>query len=465
MRPLPLPELARTRKPGITAAVAGLMLLALVLGGGTRQGLGPDFALQLLALPLLGVALARVLAMPWRHEWRWPLALLGLVALLPLVQLLPMPPALWTRLPGRAGVADGFAVAGMALPWMPLSLSPEATARSAAFLLPPAAVFLAVLQVDEKGRRVLSLGLVLFALLAVTLGLAQLMGGAQSPLYFHEITNRSSSVGFFANRNHHAALLYALMPVAAAWAIGMLYDQRPGRVLAVVLCITVGVLLMLGLGMAGSRAGLLMAMLAGLGVLAMAWRSGDARRTRAAQLVLAAGLVGVVLVVQFGLIGILQRLERDPMDDYRFQIAEVAAVAARAHAPVGAGLGSFVPVYAAHEPAEVMLGAYVNHAHNDWLELWVEAGVPGLALAAAFTAWWLWAGMRVWRNRAGRAGRASRRFSSALDAGIARGAWLSIGLLMLHSTLDYPLRTTALACLLALLAGLLLRPEPVGEAR
>lgn len=459
-----LPDFLRTRTPWpLVAGVAALLLLALLLGGGTRQGLAGDFVVQLAALPLLAWGLLALVRGERRREWRWPLALLAAIFLLPLLQLLPLPPALWTRLPGREALEAGFAAAGMELPWLAWSVSPQATWHAWSFLLPGAAVFLASLQLDNRARRLITLGLLVFAVLAVAIGLAQLMGGRDSALYFHDITNRGSSVGFFANRNHHAALLYTLLPLAAAWAIGSLHDERPGRVLAVALCLVLGVVLMLGLGMAVSRAGLLLAMLAGVGILFMAWQGGGARRGVAARAVLTMGVVGVVLVVQFGLFGILQRLERDPMEDYRFEIASVVGEVARAHAPWGTGLGTFVPVYAANEPAEVMLGAYVNRAHNDWLELWLEAGVAGLALAGAFVAWWLWASIRVWRNRAGRGSRIAPRFASALDAGLARAASLGVGLLLLHSLLDYPLRTTALACVFALLCALLLRAAP--EAR
>ena len=45
--------------------------------------------------------------------------------------------------------------------------------------------------------------------------------------------------------------------------------------------------------------------------------------------------------------------------------------------PVGAGLGTFVPVYAMFEKPEQVSLFYVNRAHNDVLELWLETGVAG----------------------------------------------------------------------------------------
>jgi len=42
---------------------------------------------------------------------------------------------------------------------------------------------------------------------------------------------------------------------------------------------------------------------------------------------------------------------------------------------------------------------------------------------------------------------------------LARAAWIGLLLLLLHSLVDYPLRTTALSALAGLLAAFLLLPE------
>ncbi len=48
------------------------------------------------------------------------------------------------------------------------------------------------------------------------LGLLQLANGPGSSLYFYEETNRTEAVGFFANRNHFAAMIYCITVMAAA---------------------------------------------------------------------------------------------------------------------------------------------------------------------------------------------------------------------------------------------------------
>src|SRR3546814_18783044 len=50
------------------------------------------------------------------------------------------------------------------------------------------------------------------------LGLAQVIGPRDGPLYLYEITNNGSAVGLFANRNHQAALLACLFPMLAVYA-------------------------------------------------------------------------------------------------------------------------------------------------------------------------------------------------------------------------------------------------------
>ena len=70
------------------------------------------------------------------------LVLTALMLLVPLIQLVPLPPSIWTALPGRAPVADGFRLLGQPLPWLPMSLAPARTVASLLWLLPALAVLL-----------------------------------------------------------------------------------------------------------------------------------------------------------------------------------------------------------------------------------------------------------------------------------------------------------------------------------
>jgi O-antigen ligase len=84
-----------------------------------------------------------------------------------------------------------------------------------------------------------------------------------------------------------------------------------------------------------------------------------------------------------------------------------------------------------------------NHAHDDYLELWLEGGWPFFALAAAMIAALGWAAWGAWRSR------------DAEDSLWAKAASISLLLVLLHSLFDYPLRTTAIEAVFAVLAAVL----------
>ena len=204
-------------------ATATVFLLALVLGGGTQQGFWSDAIIQLASLLLLGLVLLspNLMQVP-----RGAVILLCLLVALPLVQIIPLPPLLWTALPGREEIVRGYNAANMPLPWLPISLAPSITWRSVLSLLPAIAVFLAVLCLSHRMRRNLVLMMLAVAFVSVLLDLLQMMGGQSSPLRFYAITNTDRAVGFFANSNHNAAFLYCAIPFAAAWSIGLRRQSR-----------------------------------------------------------------------------------------------------------------------------------------------------------------------------------------------------------------------------------------------
>ncbi|PZO06769.1 MAG: hypothetical protein DCF27_12085 [Lysobacteraceae bacterium] len=425
---------------------ATLLLLCLVLGGG--QGTLGDALCQALAALLIITTLWRSetdieAALP-RAAW---LALLPLA--LPLLQLLPVPDALWLSSPARVEIAAQLATAGIE-PTHRLSLVPYGTQTSLAWLLPAVALFLAALQFDVRQRLRLVAVLLAVAVAGTVLGIAQLAGGPETALRFYTITNPTEAVGFFANRNHFAsqlalALPFVLIGTAAWWSARR--DNSHAALLWLLAGVGLAALLILGLAMARSRGGLLLGMVAIAlsvpAVLALRRQRGGTRRIIA---VIVA--VGLLLSVQFALFGILQRFQNDPMDDARFQYAPLTVQAAHDHAPLGTGLGGFRRAFEAYD-VDSPGYAYINHAHNDYAELWLEGGWLALALALPLAGAFVLGSWRAWR----------RRDASAREQLLARGAIIGLLGLALHSLADYPLRTTALIACAGLLAALLSPPR------
>jgi len=425
-----------------------LLLITAVLGGGSRGGLG-DVLAQLLAVLLLAHLCWQ--AANDRLSWRapsWIRWLPALALVLPLLQLVPIPEALWAVGPARAELATQLLQAGVA-PRHVITLSPTATEQALWSLVPATALFLATLVISRKGQQALLLVIVILAIASVCLGMAQLAEGTKSPLRFYTPTNYDQAVGFFANRNHFAGLLAMALPVAFACTGWAVTERLAGRRLSPLLIISgcgVVILLILGIALSRSRAGMLLGMLAVMGSLPIIM---GLSRQRGTKRILALTLgVAVMLSVQFSLLGILQRFDTDTFDDGRWKYARTTAQAALAYAPLGSGLGTFEQAYQPFEAKGAPDRYIVNHAHNDYLELWLEGGLPALLLLGLGATAWGWRGLRLWRRGA------AASASDSLSLLLSRTAWLAASLGLLHSALDFPLRTTASMSVFAVLAAI-----------
>jgi O-antigen ligase len=463
-------DLARVwaRRPSRLFGLCTFTLLAsMLLGGGTRGGFLSDSILELIAIPAFLVALSSLFALPRNANKRgteWALMLCVGVAILPLMQLIPLPPWIWTRLPHREQIAGVFDLLNQDLPWLPISVAPSLTWASVLSLLPPFAVFLGVLQLGYRERRMLSLILIGLGILAAFLGLLQVAQGTSSPWRFFAVTNNSEAVGFFANRNHLAALLYSVLLFGAAWAIDLAFsvgswtDRRSLETASIVMLTGsfLGLVVLVAAEVSTrSRAGLGLLIVALFGALTLAIT--DRRRSSGVtpvKLIAGATIVAFLLVVQFALYRVLDRFE-DSLQGARMEFAHNTISAAEAYMPFGSGFGTFVSVYPSFEPAQDAVDdRYVNHAHDDLLEVWLEGGVVSLILMAAFVPWLFLISAKNWLS--------TPPNSRPIDVLLARAATIVIPLIIVHSVVDYPLRTDAMMAVFALSCAILI--EPLGLA-
>jgi O-antigen ligase len=462
-----LPASTRGYRPSVNfAACATLLACSFLLGGGTRSGFLSDTILQLAAIPTVLIAFSSLARWSgWRtkvsSEVQWAFAFCIAIVFLPLIQLVPLPPPIWTRLPGHEEVRRVFELLGRPLPWMPISVSPHATWLSLLSLLPPMAVFFSAIQLSHEERRRICLVIIALGLLSAFLGLLQVAQGQNSALRFFSVTNDTEAVGFFANRNHFSAFLYAVLLFAAVWAIdlgfktGSLTDIRTfqtSKILLLTAMLLILIIVIAAEAMARSRAGLALTMLSLLAIFAIAFR--DRRNIsgeKTGKLLLLAISLAIFLSLQFALFRILDRFAVDPLENARAGFAQNTIQAAKAFMPFGSGLGTFVPIYSMFEtPADVIPDTYANHAHNDILEMWLETGVMGQILFALFLAWLGYRSWKVWRRQPAGA--------SAFDYGLARAATVVIWLIIAHSFVDYPMRTEAIMALVAVSCALLMEP-------
>jgi O-antigen ligase len=121
-------------------------------------------------------------------------------------------------------------------------------------------------------------------------------------------------------------------------------------------------------------------------------------------------------------------------NDVRFSAVPTVIRMVRDAFPVGIGFGSFEHVYKAYEPDALLTDSYFNQAHDDFLQLAAEAGLPGLILLGLVVAFLLQRlrALLPWLRR------------SEPNAWLAATSLCSLGLLMLASATDYPLRVPSM---------------------
>lgn len=425
----------------------------LLLGGASAAGIIANLLLQIAAIPLIGWALWQALQTRPAPQLRIPLVMLGLLVVLMLLQLIPLPPSVWTLLPGRGAVVDGYRLLGIPLPWLPLSLSPHDTLASLFWLLPAFAVFLAITMLGAFRGRAIAWAIVGVTLLSVGLGALQVIGGADGEAYIYRITNHGQAVGFFANSNHNATLLLVCIPFLAALQATLLKRAKSPRS-ASAIRLTIGAtyaVVLVGLLINSSLAGIGLALPVALTswVLFGRQRAGIRTAMIGATLVVSLAAIVTIAVGPFGNNLFGQQTEYAELS--RQTSFAVTLDAAHDYFPIGSGVGSFQPVYRTYEPLASVTPTYMNHAHSDWLEILLETGLPGMALAGMFLVWWAMRARAIW--------------TADEPDRFAQAAVIASAAILLHSIVDYPLRTAALSAVFAACVALMSGVRPFAKAR
>lgn len=460
--------------PTLTASVL-LLFFSLILGGGTHAGFLSDVILQVVAVPMLAVAI-----------WVWSngvsrsetaggarsdgsgtgvvggLLLRATIAAGVVIAAVPFVPGLQSVVsPGLSAQLASHGSSGL------VASDPTAhmAARAAVVAALPAVVLaMLVSRLGEDDRIRLVGWMVAFGSLSLVLGIAQFAQGPTSGLRFFSVTNSESAVGFFANRNHFAAQLYVTGLLALVWFTvsgRRLFSRRKTKEksqrLGWILKITSFYLLLAAtIFMVQSRAGILLT-LVGVCLALFLIRSirgvlrghahGGSRVAWLIPVVVAAGLLGIGVLASDRLTA---RFEAGIEDQTRSDLTQMTITAAMDALPLGVGLGNFIPVAAVYQSDDTLIATFANRAHDDWAEFLLEAGIPAAVFLGLFVAWFVWSSLGAMFGRARNHGGTTQL--------LQRVSAIAILLLMLHSTVDYPLRTSGMLAYMVILCCFLAPP-------
>ncbi|WP_445191782.1 O-antigen ligase family protein [Sphingomonas sp. Tas61C01] len=412
-------------------------------GGSSRYDRMVQIPVRLAAILVIAAATFRPLHAP--SALRPPAVLLLLSVALVAVQLVPLPPEVWTALPGRDAFAALPAIAGFAQPWRPISIAPDLTVNSLLALTVPIAALYGVAALDARHQRWLWPILLSVIGTSLLVGLIQLTTGAAGLDALYQVQWRETASGLFANRNHQALLLAIGIPLLAAWE-----DVRRGDMRGAAARWSAGVALLLilvALLAMGSRAGLILGACGLAGAVAVSWSwYRPSRRSGRMPLIVGgavAGVGGTVLALVL-LLGRSESLTRfvaaNPLSDKRARALPTVLDMIASYFPVGTGFGTFDPAFRRAEPFSLLEPTYFNQAHDDLIQVVLEGGLAGAILLAASLTWLGYAGVKLWRHR-GTRGMVVR----------GRAAIIALVLTVGASAVDYPVRTPLIMVVVAAL--------------
>ncbi|MGV8921403.1 MAG: O-antigen ligase family protein [Pseudomonas sp.] len=423
---------------GLLLAMGLLLTLCWMLGGVTVDDTSADELLQLAALPVIAWATWRLSAERISRTMTMALALMALLIALPLWQLLPLPHALGMAGAARPDLAADLAVAGVPIAKTHASLSVLATERSLWSLLPALALFLGALMLRGQAvRRILQLVLGL-VLASAAFAFYQLSLPDGSSLLLYTSWGRNFG-GVFVNPNHQGTAL----AMGAVIALAMFMDgRRRARqhggyrhwLYAAVCASCFAMIPMVN----GSAAVLLL--LVGLVAVSVTLGVRDWKSSRRKP----KGMVPVAAAILMGMVVLSSAVAWQRVDQDRQIFATTTVKIGKQFAPLGTGMGTFVPIYAQYQDLKQARSETINHAHDEYAQWWLEGGVPALLVLAAALGLFGWTGWQVLARMP------SRRLRT-----VAAASWTCLLLLLLHSVVDFPLRTTTLMATAGLLAGLL----------
>lgn len=373
--------------------------------------------------------------------------LLGLAVLMPALQLIPLPPGMWTALPGRDLFVLAAEVSGQDQPWRPISVSPAGTVNALGALIIPVTVLFLAANLDSEQHWKVLLTLLCLVFAGSFLALLQFSGAN----YDNPLINYRTGVvaGNFSNRNHFALFAAIGCLLAPIWGYR---SNHVGRIRSLLPIAVVPFLVMVILA-TGSRAGIVLGLIGTAGGFFIVRRN-VVEKLRAMPRWLSIGMVAgtlfalalaVFLSVIYGRAYSVDRiLGVQEIADLRTRALPYVMEAVRTYFPVGAGFGTFDPVYRIVEPDELLQVAYFNHAHNDFLEILLDGGLFAAIVLALALAWWLRASIAAWRRGEG-------------DGSLPQAASIIILMVLLASVIDYPARTPMIMAVLTLAAVWLAR--------
>ncbi|MGD8110901.1 O-antigen ligase family protein [Vibrio sp. TRT 17S01] len=330
------------------------------------------------------------------------------------------------------------------LSFSPITLDPYATKvallKGVYFLL---FVISTILFVNTPNR----IKKVLFALLLSGLfqgayGAFEILSGAEHSLIFQLKVNKAAT-GSFVYKNHFANYLVMCLCMGLALIVANLHSTSSGSwfvrfkrwvgaILSGKMLVRLAMVVMvIALVMSRSRMGNTAFFVASCigGIVALLFYKQKPRALVA--LIISVLMIDAIVVGSlFGVSKVQQRIaETSFTQETRDEVVEWSLPIISDFPLTGTGMGSFYSVFPAYSKYNI---GFYDHAHNDYLQFAVEAGIPATLLLGFPCLWALWLCVKSMRTR-----------NSRTLKGTALGCFMAILAMLIHISVDFMLQAPA----------------------
>jgi O-antigen ligase len=304
--------------------------------------------------------------------------------------------------------------------------------------------------VDTPHRlQVLVRTIMIFGFCLAIFGLTQSFTSPTKVYWIREL-NQSTAFGPFINRHHFAGY----MELTIALPLGLLLAGAIDKEKQLLYLFVAG-LMGVALVMTTSRGGIisLVAEIVFLVIVTAIWRKRGERKRRSSRLksvgtrvaLAAALIVGLFLGVialggEFSLNRFIDSVNTDDPTTGRAHFWAVTIDIIKAHPVLGTGLGAYGVVYTKYDTRNGLFR--LEQAHNDYLQVFSDAGIVGGVLALSFVMFLFYRGFVRARSR------------DDFRRGVALAGLGGCFAVLVHSFFDFTLHTPSNALLFLVLAAL-----------
>jgi len=381
--------------------------------------------------------------------------------LLSSLYLLPIPYETWMTLPGRERYLPVVNFLNLQeLNEFSVTLIKWESMKFVLGIIPPIVVFLVSRNLNQQQLKFVFIVFFITLIYQDLLGLIQYFLDAShfsestaKTLNFidkGEIGHRGDAHGTYLNRDHYSSFL--AMSVSILFTVFVLqmrnYFTDEGKLLKTLLLVFLLLITLVAVIFSRSRAGIglsIFGLIISIFIISKILHREDLPN----KWLFFIPIFFILLLFLTPVVPVINRfIGLDPTEDGRVAMFENTIIAIKYFFPLGSGPGTFDEIYRNFQPIDQL--KFINHAHNDYLELLMETGAIGIYVIISFLSLYLFHAYKLFSQL---------KYRITNYSYIRVASFVATLVFLLHGLVDFNFHTPANAIYFALFLGIFVNEE------